>query len=86
MKSQQSATDRPSIGPVEMVVLQGTPFCNLNCSYCYLSEASRRNKATMDMPTIRTVFDKLLSSRYVDAALNVSWHSGEPRFMPASVR
>ena len=78
MKSQQSATDRPSIGPVEMVVLQGTPFCNLNCSYCYLSEASRRNKATMDMPTIRTVFDKLFWSRYVDAALNVSWHSGEP--------
>jgi len=25
------------LGPIELVVLQGTPFCDLNCSYCYLS-------------------------------------------------
>jgi uncharacterized protein len=61
-----------------MVVLQGTAFCNLNCSYCYLSEESRRNKATMATSTIRAIFDRIFESRFVGRALRVSWHSGEP--------
>lgn len=65
-------------GPLEMVVLQGTPFCNLNCSYCYLSEESRKDKSTMAMPVIRAVFDKIFESRFVGPELRVSWHSGEP--------
>jgi len=65
-------------GPVEMVVLQGTAFCNLNCSYCYLSESSRRNKSVMPVATVEAIFDKLLSSRYIDKGIRVSWHSGEP--------
>ena len=67
-----------SSGPLEMVVLQGTAFCNMNCSYCYLSEESRRNKSSMSMATVQTTFEKIFESRYVDKKLRVSWHSGEP--------
>jgi len=70
--------DNISIGPVELVVLQGTPFCNLNCSYCYLTENSRRDKSIMAISLIDTIFDKILSSQYVGHSLRVSWHSGEP--------
>ncbi|MEJ2646350.1 MAG: radical SAM protein [Gammaproteobacteria bacterium] len=73
-----------ALGPVEMVVLQGTAFCNLNCSYCYLSESSRRNKASMPIATIEATFQKLLSSRYVDKRCRVSWHSGEPMVLKPS--
>lgn len=73
-----------SFGPVEMVVLQGTPFCNLNCSYCYLSEESRRNKATMPVSRIQSIFEKILPSRYVNDSLRVSWHSGEPLVLKPS--
>jgi len=70
--------------PIEMVVLQGTSFCNLNCSYCYLSEASRRTKSSMDVATVRTIFQSLLSSDFVRESFRVSWHSGEPLVLPPS--
>ncbi|MFC6670938.1 radical SAM protein [Marinobacterium aestuariivivens] len=80
MESAREATLVPLQGPVEMVVLQGTGFCNLNCDYCYLSEESRHNKAKMPLSTILTTFEKLLASSCLDLAdqLRVSWHSGEP--------
>jgi len=66
------------LGPIELVVLQGTPFCNLNCSYCYLSEDSRRDKRTISLASVRAVLEKILRSPYLGDKLEVSWHSGEP--------
>jgi len=65
-------------GPIEMVVLQGTSYCNLNCSYCYLSEESRRRSKTMSPDTIRAAFRSIFESSLVGDRLRVSWHSGEP--------
>mmetsp|Transcript_31475 Transcript_31475/g.40405 ORF Transcript_31475/g.40405 Transcript_31475/m.40405 type:complete len:400 (-) Transcript_31475:284-1483(-) len=65
-------------GPIEMVVLQGTSYCNLNCSYCYLSEASRRRTNRMSIETIRETFRNLFASDMIGSRLRVSWHSGEP--------
>jgi uncharacterized protein len=65
-------------GPIEMVVLQGTSYCNLNCSYCYLSEQSRRRSNRMTPETIRQTFGKIFSSSFLGDRLRVSWHSGEP--------
>ena len=73
-----------TLAPIEMVVLQGTSFCNLNCSYCYLSEASRRTKSSMDLATIRTIFESLLRSQFLRDGFRVSWHSGEPLVLPPS--
>ena len=29
---------RDAVGPLELLVVQPTPFCNLDCSYCYLPD------------------------------------------------
>ena len=26
----------PQVGPLDLLVIQPTPFCNIDCSYCYL--------------------------------------------------
>jgi uncharacterized protein len=72
------------LAPIEMVVLQGTSFCNLNCSYCYLSEASRQTKSSMDLATVRAIFESLLCSTFLREGFRVSWHSGEPLVLPPS--
>lgn len=72
-----------ALGPIELVVLQGTAFCNLNCSYCYLSEESRRKRGAMSLETVETIFLRILISPYVGRTLQVSWHSGEPLVLGA---
>lgn len=69
---------------IEMVVLQGTSHCNLNCSYCYLSGASRRAKSSMSISTVRDIFQTLLRSDFIRDGFRVSWHSGEPLVLPTS--
>ncbi|WP_218508289.1 radical SAM protein [Variovorax sp. dw_308] len=71
-----------SFGPIELIVLQGTSFCNLNCSYCYLSESSRKQRGSMSLEAIESVFSRILASPYVGETLHVSWHSGEPLVLP----
>jgi len=70
------------LGPIELVVLQGTPFCNLNCSYCYLSEESRRNKRRMPLTLIDKLFTEVFESCYVGNRMTVTWHAGEPLTLP----
>lgn len=72
------------LGPIELVVLQGTPFCNLNCSYCCLSPESRRKKSTMPLSLIKRVFSEIFGSRFLGDKLTVSWHAGEPMTLPIS--
>ncbi len=64
--------------PIELVVVQATAFCNLNCRYCYLSEETRKTKDKISLPLLSTFFSKILSSKYIGNRLIVSWHSGEP--------
>lgn len=60
-------------------MLQGTPFCNLNCTYCDLSTASRRQKHRMSLGTIERVFSEIFGSGVALASeISVIWHSGEP--------
>ena len=70
-------------GPVQLLVLQPTPFCNLDCSYCYLPD--RNSKARMDWATLELAVKRVLASRYVDETLSVVWHSGEPLVLPGRV-
>lgn len=71
--------DIPSwISPIELVVVQGTSFCNLNCKYCYLTEETRRDRGSIPVQKITDYFTKILSSCYVKDRLVVNWHSGEP--------
>ena len=67
-------------GPVQLLVLQPTPFCNLDCSYCYLPD--RHSNARMNWTTLELAVERVLESRYLGKTLSVVWHSGEPLVLP----
>jgi uncharacterized protein len=67
---------------MDTVVVQPTPFCNINCSYCYLPH---RNVTTvMEQSTVTTLFAKVFSSGWTRDGLTVIWHAGEPLVVPVS--
>jgi uncharacterized protein len=72
------------LSPVELVVLQGTSLCNLNCKYCDLSVQSRRTKALMEPKLIERLFTQLFASELLAPEVTVIWHSGEPLTLPPS--
>jgi uncharacterized protein len=69
-------------GPLELLVLQPTPFCNLDCSYCYLPD--RDSKRRMSDATLNRVFQFVFSSGIVERGFTVVWHAGEPMVLPIS--
>ncbi len=69
-------------GPLELLVLQPTPFCNLDCSYCYLPD--RDSKRRMSDATLNRVFQFVFSSGIVEQGFTVVWHAGEPMVLPTS--
>jgi uncharacterized protein len=71
---------RDSVGPLELLVVQPTPFCNLDCSYCYLP--NRANIRRMRLDTLEQVFRWVFSSGLVCAPFNLLWHAGEPLVVP----
>lgn len=68
------------IGPVKLLVLQGTPFCNIDCVYCYLPD--RDNKQRMSMETVQALVRHLRDERLLSGPLLVNWHAGEPLVLP----
>src|SRR5271170_1358484 len=67
---------------IETVVVQPTPFCNINCGYCYLPQ--RNLKTVMPQSTIAALFAKIFSSGWMSQGLTVIWHAGEPLVVPIS--
>jgi uncharacterized protein len=66
--------------PTELVVIQPTPFCNLDCSYCYLPQRSVRTRMTID--TVRAIVDFLEGVQEIRDGTPVVWHAGEPMVVP----
>jgi uncharacterized protein len=68
---------RSAAGPIGLVVLQPTGFCNIDCSYCYLPDRANPRQR-MDLSTVekaaRLIFDRSLLKHELD----VVWHAGEP--------
>ena len=61
---------------IEMLVLQSTPFCNLDCCYCYLPD--RTSKRQMSQATLERTFERVFTSSFLSKHLTVLWHAGEP--------
>jgi uncharacterized protein len=68
------------VGPLELLVIQPTPFCNIDCSYCYLSD--RQNPRKMSLETLDRAFDWVFSSSLVRQPFTLLWHAGEPMVLP----
>jgi uncharacterized protein len=70
-------------GPtIEVVVVQPTPFCNINCRYCYLPQ--RDLKTVIAQSTVEALFSKIFASGRTRADLTVIWHAGEPLVVPVA--
>jgi uncharacterized protein len=62
--------------PLGVLVLQPTPFCNIDCSYCYLS--NRSSTARMSLETLALICQRVSESPLLGRQLEVVWHGGEP--------
>jgi uncharacterized protein len=65
---------------LRLLVLQPTPFCNIDCSYCYLS--ARQSRARMSLETLALACRLVFESPRLDRLLEVAWHGGEPLAVP----
>jgi uncharacterized protein len=65
---------------LRLLVLQPTPFCNIDCSYCYLS--NRGSAARMSLATLDLACRRVFESPFLDRELQVAWHGGEPLTVP----
>jgi len=71
------ATDH---GPISLGVIQPTPYCNLDCDYCYLPDRGERSRLAVEL--VDTILERVLESPYVGGDFTVLWHAGEPLAMP----
>jgi len=65
---------------IELLVVQPTPFCNIDCRYCYLPD--RSSKAVVAPETLFNLFSEVFASGWVGDCLSVVWHAGEPMVLP----
>ncbi len=69
------STNTPS-GVLRLVVVQPTPFCNINCSYCYLP--GRQVRRVMAPEVLEAIYRRLAISQLPAPELVIAWHAGEP--------
>jgi uncharacterized protein len=61
---------------IELVVVQPTSLCNLNCRYCYVP--NRQDSFIMDFSTLELIISKVLESPIIEKRVEFLWHAGEP--------
>ena len=67
---------------VKILVIQPTPFCNINCDYCYLSNRQSTQKIAKEKAV--EILDRLVSADMIGENLSIVWHAGEPLVLPPS--
>lgn len=81
-----------------LLIIQGTPFCNIDCSYCYLPHRDRRERLSIDL--LYRLVDRLVEfletapammrnqvmrhDTTAPEAIDIVWHAGEPMVLPLS--
>jgi uncharacterized protein len=65
---------------IETIVVQPTPFCNIDCTYCYLP--NRRDRSAMSRDTLRALFERVFAAGWSAPSITVIWHAGEPLVLP----
>jgi uncharacterized protein len=69
-------------GPLDLLILQASPFCNIDCAYCYLPDRASIQRMSRD--TLEVTLRRVFSSRYCSSRFTVVWHAGEPLAVPLS--
>src|SRR5712692_220091 len=65
---------------IQLLVVQPTPFCNIDCRYCYLPD--RTNKSVVADRTLANLFSQVFASGWVRDGVTIVWHAGEPMVLP----
>ena len=66
----------------KLVIIQATPFCNVNCRYCYLPNRSSTKR--IDNRTLERIFACLFTEPRLSDPISIVWHAGEPLVLPIS--
>jgi uncharacterized protein len=61
---------------VKLLIVQPTPFCNIDCRYCYLP--GRDNRAAMRLDDLAAILCRLNADGVIADKLEMCWHAGEP--------
>lgn len=70
-------SDHPPIAAhAELLILQGSPFCNADCTYCYLP--NRNDRRRMPMSIVSAAVRWLVENDLAGDGFTVVWHAGEP--------
>ncbi len=82
LQQAENFLDISKFGPLNLVVIQPTSFCNLDCDYCYLPDRHLKNQLSLDLidPICQAIFD----SPFTTQNFTICWHAGEPLAAPIS--
>jgi uncharacterized protein len=64
----------------QLVIVQPTPLCNIDCRYCYLP--NRTSNARMSKETLAHLFKALFACDSIREEIRIAWHAGEPLTLP----
>jgi uncharacterized protein len=79
-KSSTQPEDFSHFGPINLIVIQPTSFCNLDCDYCYLPDRHVKNQLSLEL--IEPIFKTIFTSQFFRQDATVCWHAGEPLAVP----
>jgi uncharacterized protein len=65
---------------LDLLIIQPTPFCNLDCDYCYLP--FRQSKQRIQPEILKQIFCRAFESPFIDDRFTIVWHAGEPLVLP----
>jgi uncharacterized protein len=68
--------------PTSIVIIQPSPFCNIDCDYCYLP--ARQDRTRMSMDVVRSIVQFLFGVPELKPVVDIAWHAGEPLVVPRS--
>jgi uncharacterized protein len=61
---------------VNLLILQGTSFCNIDCRYCYLADRSAKRRMSAD--TLDSIISALIRDDLLGDEITINWHAGDP--------
>ncbi|HTK08735.1 MAG TPA: cyclophane-forming radical SAM/SPASM peptide maturase GrrM/OscB [Ktedonobacteraceae bacterium] len=66
----------------QLVIIQATSLCNINCRYCYLPDRAAARRISPQI--LEQIFKALFASSFIADEILFLWHAGEPLVLPIS--
>ncbi len=63
-------------GTLGLLILQATPFCNIDCRYCYLP--NRNDTRRLELDKLATIVNQIKDDGLFGEFVEICWHAGEP--------